>query len=217
MHLDTYLLWALNTLFQELLDPVASTSNANGSNTLFQSLLTSSTANVPSMAGTLPQGPSSFSSYASTLPQATAAPIPDAGAPASVQSAIQAAAAATGLSPALLKAVATVESGLNPTAVSSAGAVGLMQLMPSTAATLGVNPNNTASNALGGAEYLKGLLNQFGQNLSLALAAYNAGPGAVEHYGGVPPYAQTQNYVQDVLNAYQNYGGAKPASSSSIG
>lgn len=217
MHLDTYLLWALNTLFQELLDPLASTSNANGSNNLFQSLLTSSTANVPSMTGTLPQSPSSFASYASALPQGTAAPIPDAGAPASVQSAIQAAAAATGLSPALLKAVATVESGLNPTAVSSAGAVGLMQLMPSTAATLGVDPTNTASNALGGAEYLKGLLNQFGQNLSLALAAYNAGPGAVEHYGGVPPYAQTQHYVQDVLNAYQNYGGATPASSSSIG
>lgn len=209
--MDTYLLWALNTLFQELLNPLASTSNANGSNGLFQSLMTASTAAVPSATGTIAP------SFATTAAQTAAAPIPEAGASAGVQSAIQSAAAATGLSPALLKAVATVESGLNPTAVSSAGAIGLMQLMPTTAATLGVDPNNTASNALGGAEYLKGLLNQFGQNLSLALAAYNAGPGAVEHYGGVPPYAQTQSYVQDVLNAYQTYGGTTPASSSSLG
>lgn len=198
--MDTYLLWALNTLFQELLDPLAQNASSN-SNTLFQSLLAPLSA--PSASGAA----------------ATSQPVPEAGASASVQSAIQSAAASTGLSPALLKAVASVESGLNPSAVSSAGAIGLMQLMPGTAAELGVNPENAAQNALGGAEYLKSLLNHFGQNLSLALAAYNAGPGAVEQYGGIPPYAQTENYVKSVLQAYQAQSGppATPASSSWTG
>lgn len=183
--MDTYLLWALNTLLQELLDP--NTGSNNVSNQLFQSLVD----NAPSAA------PSTSSAMLSA-----GQPIPEA-ASSNVQAAIQNAAAATGLSPALLKAVATVESGLNPNAVSSAGAVGLMQLMPGTAQALGVNPENAAQNALGGAEYLKSLLGQFGQNLSLAVAAYNAGPGAVTQYGGIPPYAQTQHYVTDVLAAYK--------------
>lgn len=76
-----------------------------------------------------------------------------------------------------------------------------MQLMPGTAAMLGVDPTNPTQNALGGAEYLKSLLQQYGGNLSLALAAYNAGPGAVAHFGGIPPYTQTQNYVTRVLSA----------------
>jgi soluble lytic murein transglycosylase-like protein len=97
-----------------------------------------------------------------------------------------------------------------------------MQLMPQTAASLGVNPDNLGQNALGGAELLKSLLNQFGQNLSLALAAYNAGPGAVAQYGGVPPYAQTQQYVADVLSVYKSASpattpAATPANSSWTG
>nr|WP_207711643.1 lytic transglycosylase domain-containing protein [Sulfobacillus harzensis] len=133
-----------------------------------------------------------------------------------VDGALAAAASATGLSPALLKAVATVESGLNPAAVSSAGAIGLMQLMPGTAAQLGVNPENAAQNAMGGAEYLKSLLGEFHQNLSLAVAAYNAGPGAVDEYGGIPPYQQTQHYVRAVLAQYQaNMASPTPANSSS--
>ncbi len=132
-----------------------------------------------------------------------------------VNQALASAAQSTGLSPALLKAVATVESGLNPGAVSSAGAVGLMQLMPKTAAALGVDPESTAQNALGGAEYLKSLLGEFHQNLSLAVAAYNAGPCAVNQYGGIPPYQQTDHYVRAVLTQYQANLSPTPSGSSS--
>jgi len=105
---------------------------------------------------------------------------------------------AYGLPPGLLEAVATVESGMNPNAVSSAGAEGMMQLMPSTAASLGVNPFDPAEAITGAAELLAGKLAKFG-SLPLALAAYNAGDGAVERYGTVPPYPQTQQYVSKVL------------------
>lgn len=105
-----------------------------------------------------------------------------------------------GLPRGLVEAVARVESGLNPRAVSPAGALGLMQLMPATARALGANdPFDPAQNVEAGARYLRHLLDRFGGNLRLALAAYNAGPGAVERYGGVPPYSETRTYVEKVL------------------
>lgn len=103
----------------------------------------------------------------------------------------------------LLSAVAEVESGLNPDAISGAGAIGVMQLMPETAASLGVNPYDTKQNIEGGAKYLRQMLDAFGGDVSKALAAYNAGPNAVKSYGGVPPYAETQNYVNRVLDIYR--------------
>ncbi|MBR3623519.1 MAG: lytic transglycosylase domain-containing protein [Selenomonadaceae bacterium] len=103
----------------------------------------------------------------------------------------------------LLKAVAEVESGLNPDAISEAGAIGVMQLMPETAAALGVNPNNVAENIEGGAKYLRQMLDTFGGDVKKALAAYNAGPNAVRSYNGVPPYTETQNYVNSVLDIYR--------------
>jgi len=115
------------------------------------------------------------------------------------QAQIAAAAEANGIPTAVLTALVEQESGGNPLARSSAGAMGLTQLMPATAAALGVtDPYDPVQSLWGGAAYLGDLLRQFG-NLPLALAAYNAGPGAVERWGGIPPYPQTQAYVANVL------------------
>jgi soluble lytic murein transglycosylase-like protein len=109
------------------------------------------------------------------------------------------AARATGLSPKLIEAVILRESSGDSNAVSPKGALGLMQLMPDTAAEVGVvNPRNPAENILGGAKYLRSLLDRFG-DLRLALAAYNSGPAAVERFGGVPPYKETRSYVRDIV------------------
>lgn len=115
-----------------------------------------------------------------------------------IQALINQAAQRHGLSPALLSAVAQAESGGNPSAISSAGAIGVMQLMPGTAVALGVNPYNPEQNINGGAKYLRQQIDRFG-NVPLALAAYNAGPAAVEKYNGIPPYRETKSYVSRVI------------------
>jgi len=104
--------------------------------------------------------------------------------------------------PACVRSVAQIESGLHQGAVSAKGAIGRMQLMPETAATLTVNPSDAKDNAVGGAQYLRELLLRYRGNSVLALAAYNAGPGAVKQYNGVPPYAETRRYVSLVLKEY---------------
>jgi len=113
------------------------------------------------------------------------------------------AALAQGIDAAFVRSVAKVESGLRQDAVSRKGAVGLMQLMPGTAGRLQVNAARADDNALGGAKYLRELLLQYHGDSVLALAAYNAGPGAVAKFRGIPPYAETRRYIVLVLKEYE--------------
>ncbi|MDI6631045.1 MAG: lytic transglycosylase domain-containing protein [Thermoanaerobacteraceae bacterium] len=132
------------------------------------------------------------------------------GGAAALEPVLKAAAARFGLRLELLRAVAQAESGFNPRAVSRAGAQGVMQLMPATAQALGVrDPFDPVQNIFGGAAYLRSLLERFGGNEALALAAYNAGPGTVARYGGIPPYPETRAYVRKVLDL--SGGAAKAA------
>jgi soluble lytic murein transglycosylase-like protein len=119
---------------------------------------------------------------------------------------IQRTAARYGLDPALLAALTRAESNFNPRAVSHAGAQGLTQLMPATARGLGVtDPFDPAQNLDGGARFLSDMLRRYHGDANLAIAAYNAGPGAVDRYGGIPPYAETQRHVAKVQAYRQEY------------
>ena len=150
---------------------------------------------------------------ATATPTSTSSSLP-AGTPYAAE--ITAAAQANGLDPALLAGLVKQESGFNPTAGSPAGARGLTQLMPGTAAGLGVtNVLDPVQSLNGGAKYLKQQLDAFGGDVAKALAAYNAGPGAVQRFGGIPPYAETQNYVRIVQANATSYRTASAPPSSS--
>jgi len=113
-----------------------------------------------------------------------------------------------GLDSDFVRAVVKQESGFNEKATSRCGAAGLMQLMPGTAKSLGVkNPYDAEQNVAGGTKMLANLLKTYGGKKDLALAAYNAGGGAVKKYGGIPPYGETQRYVKNVLSIYDRYKG----------
>jgi soluble lytic murein transglycosylase-like protein len=167
-------------------------------------------------AGAAQPTPGAFSAALAQALNPADQPAPDAGTataaapvpPAQIDALVQQNADIWQVDPALIKSVIANESSFNANATSSAGAQGLMQLMPETAASLGVrNPYDPAQNVAGGTRYLRSLLDRFNGNTKLAVAAYNAGPGAVEKYGDVPPYAETQNYVQNVLGSLDRYRG----------
>lgn len=150
------------------------------------------------LAGALGAAPPSPVTTGSAGP----APVP----PAELDALVERNAATWQVDPALVKAVIANESGFDANATSGVGAQGLMQLMPDTAASLGVrDPYDPAQNVAGGTRYLRGLLDRFGGDKRLAIAAYNAGPGAVAKYGDVPPYRETRNYVQNVLASFDKY------------
>ncbi|VEF48688.1 murein lytic transglycosylase [Bacillus freudenreichii] len=120
-----------------------------------------------------------------------------------IESIIQRAADTYNLPSKLIKAVIRHESNFNARAISRAGAAGLMQLMPSTARGLGVTDiMDPEQNVMGGAKYLRSMLDKYKGNVKLALAAYNAGPGNVDKFGGIPPFKETQNYVRKVTDTY---------------
>ncbi|MGY1774885.1 lytic transglycosylase domain-containing protein [Geodermatophilus sp. SYSU D00804] len=140
-----------------------------------------------------------------SAPASTAVAAPGAGlAGVPYADLFTAAGARHGVDPALLAAVAKVESGFDSSAVSPAGATGLMQFMPATAQGLGVDAGDPASSIDGAARYLRQLTDRFGST-DLALAAYNAGPGTVARHGGIPPYAETRSYVRKVTSAAEAY------------
>jgi soluble lytic murein transglycosylase-like protein len=126
--------------------------------------------------------------------------------PGSIDSLVTGASQANGVPAGLVHAILMAESAGNPSAISVAGAQGLMQLMPGTAASCGIaNPFDPTENVQCGTGYLHSLLHRYHNDVTLAVAAYNAGPGAVDRYHGVPPYPETRAYVVRVLNAYHNY------------
>ena len=178
--------------------------------------ITGAPVQLPGLPQQAQDGAGSFASMlqsqmAAQGSESSAQGAPDAPAmlpPAQIDALVSDNAQSQNVDPALIKAIIANESGFNANATSNVGAQGLMQLMPGTAAGLGVtNSYDPAQNVAGGTKYIKGLLDHFNGDVRLAVAAYNAGPGAVEKYGGVPPYAETQNYVQNVLSSYAKYRG----------
>ena len=151
------------------------------------------------------QATNNSASVTNATGSATAVTSTTASVPTDLMSIFQEAAQTYGVDVNLLTAIARQESNFTASATSSSGAMGIMQLMPATAQGLGVNDAyNPYENIMGGAKYISQLLSRYNGDVSLALAAYNAGSGNVAKYGGIPPFAETQNYVSKVLGYYQD-------------
>jgi soluble lytic murein transglycosylase-like protein len=183
------------------------TGTTPGTSGSFAAQLASVTGSTPTSAAAPTAGTTA------TGTTATGAVTPGANTPYAAE--IDAAAKKYNVDPALLRGLIRQESNFNANAGSPAGARGLTQLMPGTAAALGVDPSVPAQAIEGGAKYLRQQLDKFGGDPAKALAAYNAGPGAVQRYGGIPPFAETQNYVRKVLAYAAEYRQAAPAAAAS--
>jgi soluble lytic murein transglycosylase-like protein len=182
--------------------PADAGAGAGASTDFASALQAASTADTASASGVVGAGYQPAASGAATSGEAGG----------EYEALIDQAASRNGLDPAVLHGLIQQESGFDPSATSGAGASGLTQLMPGTASSMGVsNPLDPAESIEGGARYLGQLMTQFGGNTEDALAAYNAGPGAVQQYGGIPPYAETQSYVSKVLGYAETYRQAHPA------
>lgn len=183
-----------NALFQEILMDVLSNNSLNTNSMQSIGYLWSSLSNSPS---------SQFTATPSTLSNPMTDNTSSTHTKTNFDQIISKAAALYNVPEKLIQSVIKQESGFNPNAQSYAGAGGLMQLMPATAKSLGVQDIfNPMENVMGGSKYLSQLLSRYNGNIEMALAAYNAGPGNVDKYGGIPPFKETQNYVSNIMNSY---------------
>jgi len=164
---------------------------------------------APALGEATPLAPPAYTAPTATLPTTATPETAPGNGPVPFASLIEGACARYGIDPALLAGLIEQESHFDPTVGSPAGAQGLTELMPETAASLGVtDPHDPAQSIEAGARLLSEKLAEFGGNTELALAAYNAGSGAVQQYDGIPPYPETQEYVKKVLGYAAGYAGA---------